>query len=87
MHRKDPIYYADTANQEQEHGADPLQCQTTQKHAPGTKLLGDESRELLLLLGINYFGRLMRSTLTPLQATVVHHDWTPERRGGGRTPL
>ena len=28
------IYYADTADQEQEHGANPLQCKATRKHAP-----------------------------------------------------
>ena len=43
---------------------------------PGTKLLGDESRELRLLLGINHSGRPTQSTPTPLQSTAVHHDRT-----------
>ena len=85
---KTRIYYADTADQEQEHGADPLQCQTTLGNMPLAQNYSmNPGNSPRLLLGIKHSGRPMRSTPTPLQSTVVLHDRTPERRGGGRTPL
>ena len=62
---KTRIYYSDTTDQEQEHGANSPQDRTTRRcarGAPGAKLLGS-----------NHSRKPIRSTPTLLQSTAVHH--------------